>query len=61
MRYTYIYTPTVGAPVVENQCLCAGDTAQVQLDPDLFKIAQQDHGGWNDAMAEVRECNITSK
>jgi hypothetical protein len=25
----------------------------VELDPDLFKIAQDDHGGWNDLMAEV--------
>ncbi len=26
----------------------------MELDPDLFKIAQQDHGGWIDGMAEVR-------
>ena len=34
--------------------LSAGDTVRVELDPDLFKIAQEQHGGWNDAMAEVR-------
>ena len=34
--------------------LSAGDAVRVELDPDLFKIAQEDHGGWNDLMAEVR-------
>lgn len=34
--------------------LSAGDAVKVELDPDLFKIAQEEHGGWNDAMAEVR-------
>ena len=33
--------------------LSAGDAVRVELDPDLFKIAQEDHGGWNDLMAEV--------
>ena len=33
--------------------LSAGDAVKVELDPDLFKIAQDDHGGWNDLMAEV--------
>ena len=34
--------------------LSAGDAVRVELDPDLFKIAQEDHGGWNNLMAEVR-------
>ena len=33
--------------------LSAGDAVKVELDPDLFKIAQDEHGGWNDLMAEV--------
>ena len=33
--------------------LSAGDPVTVELDPDLFKIAQEEHGGWSDLMAEV--------
>ncbi len=33
---------------------CAGDPVIVQVDPDLFRLAQEDHGGWSDTMAEVR-------
>ena len=33
--------------------LSAGDAVKVELDPDLFRIAQEEHGGWNDMMAEV--------
>ena len=36
----------------------AGDSVAVYLDPDLFRVAQDDYGGWNDAMAEV--CSETS-
>ena len=45
----------LGAPYIpcEHEELSAGDTVQVMLDPDLFRIAQEDHGGWNDRMAEV--------
>ncbi len=38
--------------------LAAGDPVKVQADPDLFKIAQEDHGGWDDVMAEVRACGF---
>ena len=31
----------------------AGDGVRVELDPGLFKAAQEDHGGWEDYMAEV--------
>ncbi len=34
--------------------ISTGDAVVVHLDPDLFMQAQQDHGGWNDKMAEVR-------
>ena len=45
----------LGAPYIpyEHEELSAGDTVQIMLDPDLFRIAQEDHGGWNDRMAEV--------
>ena len=33
--------------------LSAGDGVRVELDPGLFKIAQEEHGGWSDVMAEV--------
>ena len=33
--------------------LSAGDAVKVQMDPDVFKTAQDGHGGWNDKMAEV--------
>jgi ankyrin repeat protein len=32
--------------------LSAGDGVRVELDPELFKIAQEDHGGWENFMAE---------
>ena len=38
----------------DHSQLSAGDAVKVELDPDLLKIAQEEHGGWNDAMAEVR-------
>ena len=36
--------------------LCAGDGVRIELDPEVFKQAQEDHGGWNDTMAEVCVC-----
>ena len=33
--------------------ISAGDSVMVLLDPDVFKIAQLDHGGWIQNMAEV--------
>ena len=33
--------------------LSTGDGVRVELDPELFKVAQEDHGGWEDYMAEV--------
>lgn len=58
MRYR-IVVPS-GKPYTPCQCeeLSAGDTVQVRCDPDVFRIAQEDHGGWNDRMAEV---NIVSR
>ena len=32
----------------------AGDTVKVELDPDVWKLMQNGHGGWNDLMANVR-------
>ena len=33
--------------------LRAGDGVRVELDPEVFRAAQNDHGGWEDYMAEV--------
>ena len=33
----------------------AGDVVKVELDPDVLKLLQEGHGGWNDLMFEV-EC-----
>ena len=32
----------------------AGDTVKVELDPDVWKLMQNGHGGWNDLMGNVR-------
>ena len=50
MLYSYTGAEYIPPDVAE---LSAGDTVRVELDPDLFKIAQEEHGGWNDLMAEV--------
>ena len=48
--------PSTGAPPPkEDSLLAAGDFVKVEADPDVFKISQEDHGGWDDAMAEVRQ------
>lgn len=44
----------VGSADDENMAkISAGDSVMVLMDPDLFKMAQLDYGGWNDNMAEV--------
>lgn len=37
--------------------LSTGGGVRVELDPELFKVAQEDHGGWEDYMAEVLTCS----
>ena len=32
----------------------AGDSIKVELDPDVCKLMQNGHGGWNDRMSMVR-------
>lgn len=32
----------------------AGDVVKVELDPDVLKLLQEGHGGWNDLMFEVK-------
>ena len=32
----------------------AGDSVKVELDPDVWKLMQNGHGGWNDLMGMVR-------
>ncbi len=49
------YILTVGAPTPsDNDSISAGDCCAVELDPDMFKLALQSHGGWEDEMAEVK-------
>ena len=43
----------VSSEVEEEKRIRAGDGVRVELDPELFKIAQEGHGGWEDSMAEV--------
>ena len=47
---------TVGAPFepLREGEFSAGDTVKVELDPDVWKLMQNGHGGWNDLMANVR-------
>lgn len=41
------------SPPKETEIM-SGDLVQVQLDPDVFKMMQnEEHGGWNDRMAMV--------
>ena len=35
------------------QLLAAGDVAKVELDIEILKLMQTEHGGWNDGMATV--------
>ncbi len=46
----------LGAPhQLENDAeFVARDQVKVELDPDVWKELQQDHGGWNDFMSLVR-------
>ena len=46
----------VGAPYepLREGEFAAGDTVKVELDPDVWKLMQNGHGGWNDLMGMVR-------
>ena len=45
-----------GAPYepLREEEFSAGDTVKVELDPDVWKLMQNGHGGWNDLMGMVR-------
>ena len=47
--------PLPGCQYPENldAGITAGDSVMVFVDPDLFKAAQQDCGGWRDSMIKV--------
>ena len=39
----------------------AGDIVSVLVDPDVFKLSQEDQGGWNNEMAMVSPaCVLTT-
>ena len=46
----------VGAPYEPSreEEFAAGDSVKVELDPDVWKLMQNGHGGWNDLMSMVR-------
>ena len=39
-----------------HQHLAAGDTVKVELDVEVLKLMQEQHGGWNDTMSSVSAC-----
>ena len=39
----------------------AGDTVTVQLESEILKLMQADHGGWNDTMSSVRTRGLDRK
>ena len=47
----------LGAPYEPPQktVLAAGDRIKVELNPDVWKVMQEGHGGWNDLMSVVCE------
>ena len=36
-----------------STAFAAGDTVSVQLEADILRLLQEDHGGWNDTMVSV--------
>lgn len=52
LRIVILYIGKVDVPV-PSQLLAAGDTVRIELDVSILKLMQEDHGGWNDAMASV--------
>ncbi|CAI8023106.1 E3 ubiquitin-protein ligase mib1 [Geodia barretti] len=56
--YCYIHhLPVMGVMYVgplDHQQLSAGDVVKIELETEVLKLMQADHGGWNDAMATVR-------
>ena len=39
---------------IDSSIIRSGDLVQVELDVEIFRMMQEGHGGWTDAMAEVR-------
>lgn len=53
----YIIILYIGQTVddsVDSSIIRSGDLVQVELDVEIFRMMQEGHGGWNDAMVEVR-------
>ena len=44
---------------LDHQQLSTGDVVKVELDTEVLKLMQADHGGWNDAMATVCQLRYT--
>ena len=43
-----------GKSMFHSTGFAAGDTVTVQLESEILKLMQADHGGWNDTMSSVR-------
>lgn len=50
-----MYADPLGSPhkAYSDHLLAAGDHVTVELDPELWRMMQSNHGGWNDRMAQV--------
>ena len=44
---------------LDHQQLSAGDVVKIELETEVLKLMQADHGGWNDAMATVCQLRYT--
>lgn len=58
MQRTAIYTDPLLTYLkcdqdTQTHKLVTGDVVTLELDFEIVKLLQQDHGGWNDMMAEV--------
>ena len=53
VRYIGVGAPEAGGKSFSSTAFAAGDTVSVQLEVDILRLLQEDHGGWNDTMASV--------
>ena len=52
--HSFVHNPPGKKDAPSSTGVRAGDGVRVELDPEVFKAAQEEHGGWGDHMAEVR-------
>lgn len=51
----------IGAPYKPQResDFAAGDRVKVELDPDVWRLMQEGHGGWNDLMTVVNSSLVS--